>query len=400
MFTATDRILLPTTVTGSWPRPSWFDVNLDGRSVSTAMRDNQYREKFLDATAALVAVQERAGLDILTNGDYHHDDNLGGQSWMLYPPERLGGLDNRRPLQSNADWAYPPGTILNEVMGGWRYPAVLGELHEDVPLELDKVWRVTQGFATAPVKIGTASAQVIGSMLVNQSTHYSDDGMQLAWDLSVLVNEELKRLAAAGCQVIQIEDPMIHLAAASNPPREYMDHMVNCLNREIADLDCEVWIHTCWGNPNMQRVQEDTSYAPSLDDYLYRVNCDVLTLEMRDRGFAEIELLARYKDSGKKLAVGVVSHRGLQVETGEEIAAAVRRCLQYVDADMLVLSTDCGFGRQGFNRVVAAHKAAAIVRGANIVRKELGAQVTEPRHDRRDLQIDAMPEQAGKYSRT
>lgn len=353
------------------------------------MISNKFREQFLDANAALVAAQERAGLDILTNGDYHHDDTLGGQSWILYAPERFANVDTERPVPSTGFLpSYSPGTILNEVIGGWRYPAATGKIDEDVPQEWDKVWRIAQSFATAPVKIGTPSAQMIASFMQNRSGYYDDETMQLTWDTAVLINNELRRLVTAGCKAVQIEDPLIHLSAELGASREYIDFMVNALNKEIEGLECEVWVHTCWGNPNMQRVQDNVSYASTLEDYLYRVNCDVLTLEMQERDYADIELLGRYKDSGKKIAVGAVSHRNLQVETDAEIAENIRNCLKYVDAEKLALSSDCGFGREGFNRRVAEHKAAALVRGANIVRRELGVDVTEPRQSRRELQID------------
>src|SRR6185295_6501369 len=92
MFTATNGIILPTTVTGSWPRPGWFDTGLWGKGLSTRLADVKYREQFTDALSAVIKDQERAGLDILTNGDYHLDPDLGGLSWLLYPFERLGGV--------------------------------------------------------------------------------------------------------------------------------------------------------------------------------------------------------------------------------------------------------------------------------------------------------------------
>src|SRR5687768_820774 len=92
MFTVTDGIVLPTTVTGSWPRPFWYTSNLAGRPASDALADARYREELTDAVAVVLSDQERAGLDILTNGDYHLDADLGGRSWMLYPVERLPGI--------------------------------------------------------------------------------------------------------------------------------------------------------------------------------------------------------------------------------------------------------------------------------------------------------------------
>jgi hypothetical protein len=98
---------------------------------------------------------------------------------------------------------------------------------------------------------------------------------------------------------------------------------------------------------------------------------------MKDRGLAELELLGNWKDkTKKKLAIGVVSHRTLNAETPDEVAADIRKALQYVNVENLLVTSDCGFGRQGANRLVAFYKSAAAAQGANIVRREHGLPVT------------------------
>src|SRR5439155_13491884 len=87
-FTATNDLMLPATVTGSWPRPRWYTQNMWGRPLDTAMMDPWYREQFSDAHAIVVSDQERAGLDILTTGDYHLDEDVAGRSWHHYPLQR------------------------------------------------------------------------------------------------------------------------------------------------------------------------------------------------------------------------------------------------------------------------------------------------------------------------
>ena len=94
MFTATKDLMLPATVTGSWPRPRWYDGGLWGRPLDTALLDVRFREQFLDAHATVIADQERAGLDILTNGDYHLDEDFAGRSWHHYPLQRWNGLEH------------------------------------------------------------------------------------------------------------------------------------------------------------------------------------------------------------------------------------------------------------------------------------------------------------------
>ena len=92
VLTVTRDMILPTTITGSYPRPLWFDRSLDGRSFKSALGDSLFREQYLDAVASIIAEQEAAGLDIVTDGDSRFDLTVGGKSWFFYPIERLGGI--------------------------------------------------------------------------------------------------------------------------------------------------------------------------------------------------------------------------------------------------------------------------------------------------------------------
>ncbi len=393
MFTTTADRLLPTTVTGSWPRPTWFTSGLWGRSLSDALLDISYREQLLDAVSVVVGEQERAGLDVVTNGDFHLDPDLAGLSWMRYPLERITGLDPRETVPATDEQGAPPGTLLGEVTSAWRLPAVTGEIGSGARLELDKLWRIAQSRATRPVRFGIVSTQLLASMLELRTSVYSDDKRALMWDLASAMNTELRKLVAAGCTAIQIEEPLLHFVATSSPrDSQYLDFLIECFNHEISGLEgAEVWIHTCWGNANMQRVLERTSYADVMEVYLDRVAGDVWTVEMKDRGFADLELFRSFRSSlKKKIAVGVVSHRTLQVESPQEVANDIRYALTHIDPEKLVLTSDCGFGRQGSNRLVALYKSAAIVQGANIVRQELGVEAEPVRAADPLLQIDAV----------
>jgi len=174
--------------------------------------------------------------------------------------------------------------------------------------------------------------------------------------------------------------------------------MVECYNREVQGLDdVEIWIHTCWGNPNMQRVIEDTSYKASFELYLHALRGDVWTVEMTDRNFADIELFKNLKGkSPKKICVGAVSHRTLQCDRPEEVAARIRRALDCISPEQLIVSSDCGFGRQGCNREIAFYKASAIAQGCNIVRKELGLQASYIPAADPALQVDIVPKTASR----
>jgi 5-methyltetrahydropteroyltriglutamate--homocysteine methyltransferase len=144
----------------------------------------------------------------------------------------------------------------------------------------------------------------------------------------------------------------------------------------------------------MQMGTETPSYANSVEMYMERLHADVWTIELRDlpdqRGM--LKLLEPYKgQTQKKLAIGVVNHRTLQVETAAEVADLVREALLYIDPENLILSSNCGFGRQGCNRLIAFYKAVATAQGANIVRDELGLEQRYiPAADPR-LQVDVLP---------
>ncbi len=108
------------------------------------MTDIEYREKFLDAVASVLSDQEQAGLDILANGDYHLDENLGGLAWLLYPAERMCGVAHAETYPATEEWSFPAGTILNEVMGGWRYPAVTDKVSRGRSWEFAKISGATR----------------------------------------------------------------------------------------------------------------------------------------------------------------------------------------------------------------------------------------------------------------
>ncbi len=395
MFTVTADLTLPATVTGSWPRPRWFDTSMWGRPLDTCMMDVRFREKFQDALAVVLSEQERAGLDILTHGDFHIDEDYAGRSWHHYPLQRWGGFEGDR-LQSEetrSPWLrYPPGTLLNEIYTGWRWPCVVDKI-EHRPLDYAKIWRMAQVRGDRPVRFGTCCSQVMGLFLDIHTDKYKDN-RQVVWDMAEAMNKELLALRDAGCRCIQIEEPTLHFWANTyGNDHENVKFMLEAFNREVQGLDdVELWIHTCWGNPNMQRVIENDSYAESLELYLNECRGDVWTVEMADRNMREIELFGTLKGSlPKKICIGAVSHRMLQADSPEDVAGRIRTALEYINPEDLIVSSDCGFGRQGCNREIAFYKAVAIAQGCNIVRKELGLETRDIPATNPDLQTDIVP---------
>ena len=366
-----DRPLL-TTITGSLPRPHWFVANLQGRPFSLAMTDIAFREQYTDAVAAYLSDQVRAGLDLLSDGDARCDCDVGGRSWFAYATERHYGLEGHhvgrgRTASSRDKMA---GDIMFEVLETRVLPNVRGDVRRG-PLEYARVWKVAQRLTRKPVKFGAISGQMIATGVHDE--HYGNR-RDLVMALSQAMNEELVELADAGCPVIQVEEPAIHGMVGVDDKEVTGEFLVEAFNREVRGLrgKAEVWCHTCWGNPAAQRTETTRRFYQHALPYFDDLDVDAVTFEAADNGGDEIESFAKGLGPDKKIAIGVVSHRTLQVERPEAVASLIQRALQFMPPERLIVSTDCGFGRQGMSRLHAIYKMVALVRGTNIVRRELG----------------------------
>jgi 5-methyltetrahydropteroyltriglutamate--homocysteine methyltransferase len=371
-----DRPLL-TTITGSLPRPHWFVANLQGRPFSLAMTDIAFREQYTDAVTAYLSDQVRAGLDLLTDGDARCDCDVGGRSWFAYATERLHGLEGhhvgRGRTASSRDKV--AGDIMFEVLETRVLPNVRDGIDRG-PLEYARVWKVAQRLTRKPVKFGAISGQMIATGVHDE--HYGNR-RDLIMALSEVMNEELVELADAGCPVIQVEEPAIHGMVGVDDQEVTGEFLVEAFNREVRGLrgKAEVWCHTCWGNPAAQRTETTRRFYKHALAYFDELDVDAVTFEAADNGGDEIESFAKGLGTDKKIAIGVISHRTLQVERPEAVASLIRRALQYMPPERLIISTDCGFGRQGMSRLHAFYKMVALVRGTNIVRRELGLPATD-----------------------
>ncbi len=102
MLKATAGKVLPTTIIGSLPRPSWYTENLGTKAFVDAMANNKFREQYTDALACYLRDQEVAGLDIVTDGDCRFDQDVGGQTWTSYPPRHMSGFEAEHPKLARA----------------------------------------------------------------------------------------------------------------------------------------------------------------------------------------------------------------------------------------------------------------------------------------------------------
>ena len=372
MLRGTKDLMLPTTITGSLPRPSWYTENLGPRSFLDAMVNNQFREQYVDTVSVYLHEQEMAGLDIVTDGDAHFDSDVGGQSWTNYPPRHMGGFDkNPQPTPAGkGGLMFPPGHILHDYLESRVMPGINGPVSRG-DLQYAAMWKMAQRMTKKPVKFGTIGPELVAFAVQDKYYKSIKDRILAVTDA---LNAELHDLADAGCPVIQFEEPQIHLLAVRN----IVDDVINpafsleVFNRTVKGLRAktEVWCHTCWGNPSQQRMfKEVQSYKNALET-LNKVDADVITFESVSAGGADLEAIGKIITE-KKIAIGVIDHHSLQVERPDEIAEHIRRALKYIPAERLVISSDCGMGREGMSRRHAYYKIVSLVLGTNMVRKEL-----------------------------
>jgi 5-methyltetrahydropteroyltriglutamate--homocysteine methyltransferase len=378
MYKATADIVLPTTIIGSLPRPSWYSENLGIQSFLEAMVNSRYREQYTDAVSVYLRDQEIAGLDICTDGDCRFDQEVGGQSWTSYPPKHMSGFDRDFIALpgSGGGTAFPRGHILHDYVEAKIFPSIVGPVGRG-KLQYTALWKTAQRLTKKPVKFGTITPELLAFAVGDK---YYKSVRERIMALSDAFNEELHALADAGCPVIQLEEPQIHLVAVRGLVDDVInpEFMLQVFNNTVKGLrkKTEVWCHSCWGNPSQQRMfAQVQSYAPALE-VMNRVDADLITFETCSSGGMDLEAIGRHIE-GKKVAIGVIDHHNLQIERPEEVADLIRRALKHIPADRLAICSDCGMGREGMSRRHAAYKMVSMVLGTNMVRKELGVPEAE-----------------------
>jgi 5-methyltetrahydropteroyltriglutamate--homocysteine methyltransferase len=202
-----------------------------------------------------------------------------------------------------------------------------------------------------------------GRLVPNADLGYPD-----RWDLTEallpLVRQELEALVAAGCREISVDEPSMSCYGYREDVRRFVD----LFNRTVETVTgkTRVCMHLCFGNYKARAIGP-RQIAPLFPAFL-DMHCDEMHVEMASREFSELELIAqvaRHRD----VAVGIVDVKSYYIETPEDIAARVRRCLEHVPADRLVLAPDCGLSQTA--RWAARRKLQALCAGAALVRRTL-----------------------------
>jgi 5-methyltetrahydropteroyltriglutamate--homocysteine methyltransferase len=378
MYKASANTMLPTSIIGSLPRPAWYTAVLGSQSFLEAMVNSRYREQYEDAVSVFLRAQETAGLDIVTDGDAHYDEEVAGMSWQSYAPRHMSGFDKSpTPTVYNLGAVgFPRGHILHDSLEARVLPKVVGPIGRG-DLQYAAMWKTAQRLTRKPVKFGTILPELLAATVTDA---YYKDPVERTMALSNALNEELHELADAGCPVIQMEEPQIHMVPARGPTFGKLGpaELVKIFNNTVKGLRAktEIWCHTCWGNPSQQRMFRDVqSYQPTLDS-LNQVDADVLTFETCSSGTGDLKAIGQIIKE-KKIVIGVIDHHTLQVERPDQVADIIRAALKHIPAERLMISSDCGMGREGMSRRHAVYKMVAMVLGTNIVRKELGLPEAE-----------------------
>jgi len=338
---------LRTTVIGSYPFPSWLEL---ASQQLDKFGTNEIAELQDDAVMVAIHDQVEAGLDVITDGEQSRlDFNLSFYGYLQ------GIQPNERPLRMFGPPAHDQRgkhDIVDEITA----PRGLGVVDE-----YERLKRLApKGF--------TLKASVPGpytlSGRVNPNQRYPDR-YAVTEALIPIVRAELEALVNTGCKEITVDEPSMSCYAYKEDTKRFVD----IFNRTVGTTFGKTHLstHLCFGNFKARAVGP-RQYAPMFPDFL-EMKVDEIHLEMASREFAELEIIketAQIKD----VAVGIVDVKSYYIETPEDIAERVRRCLKYAPPERLSFAPDCGLSQTA--RWASRLKLQNMVAGVKIVRKELG----------------------------
>src|SRR3712207_3362193 len=337
---------LPTMIVGSLPQPDWLiDRERLGHQFPPRVRarelwrvEPQYlQEAQDDATLVAVRAQEEAGLDVVTDGEIRRE------SYSNHFATALDGLDLEHP-----------GTVRNRSGIEIPVPRVTGEIRRPSPVQVDDV-RFLRAHTDRATKITVPGPFTMAQQA--QDEHYRDD-RALAMAYAEVVREEIADLFAAGADIVQVDEPW--LQARPEVARRYGAEAVT---RAVADAAGPVHVHLCFGYAAMVSDRPaGYSFLPELAD----TPADAISVETAQSHLDPTQLRPL---RGKGIALGVLDLSTPEVETPEVIADRVRRALDDVDVEKLMLSSDCGL--KYLPREAAAGKMRSLAEAAAVLRTEL-----------------------------
>jgi 5-methyltetrahydropteroyltriglutamate--homocysteine methyltransferase len=338
--------ILPTTLVGSWPQPSWLidrtrlEAHLPVRVTTRELwlvDDEHLDEAQRDAVALAVLEQERLGLDIVTDGEVRRE------SYSNRFATSLDGIDLDRP-----------GQAVDRTGATVPVPRVVGPIRRLRPVEVDVVAQVRR-HTDRPLKVTLPGPFTMGQQA--QDDFYGDDA-ELAMAYAAAVNEEVHDLFAAGADLVQLDEPYVQAR-----PEAARRHAVAAIDRALQGATGTTVLHVCFG------YGRHVADKPSGYDFLGELDaCDADEISI-EAAQPRLDLGVLPDLSTKRVHVGVLDLRDTTVESADVVAGRIRAALQHLPPDRLVIAPDCGC--KYLSRDVAWGKAAAMVAAASQIRGEL-----------------------------
>jgi len=338
-------MLLPTCLVGSYPQPEWL---IDRPKLSKQVPRLRAQDLWLvddgrleaaqdDATLLAIREQERAGLDIITDGEQRRE------SYSNRFATALDGVDIDHP-----------GTVLNRSGKPIPVPRITGKIARRRPVEVRDV-ELLRANTGRKVK-----ATVPGpfTMAMQAQDDFYGDPVAVAMDYAAAVNAEIKDLFAAGADIVQIDEPWMQ-----QHPDKARQYGVQALNRALDGVTGTVAVHLCFGYAAVVH-EKPTGYSFLTE--LDGAKAQQISIEAAQ---PKLDLKVLEKLPSKDIILGVIDLSDMTVETPEIVAVRIRKALPHVPAERIIVAPDCGM--KYLPRAVAFGKMKAMVDGAAIVRREL-----------------------------
>jgi 5-methyltetrahydropteroyltriglutamate--homocysteine methyltransferase len=338
--------LIPTTVVGSYPQPDW----LVDRAMLKAHIVPRTRLKAIwrvpephleqaqdDATVIAIRDMERAGVDIITDGEIRRE------SYSNRFATALDGVDLDNP-----------GTVKTTHGVDTPVPRVVGRIRRTGPVEVRDM-EFLRANTDRRVKITLPGPFTMARQAKND---FYRDPDEMVMDFAVALNEEAHQLQAAGADVIQLDDPWLR-----TDPDAAERIAVKAINRALEGLTVTTAVHLCFGYAAVvNKKPTGYSFLPQLADS----TAQQISIEAAQ---PKLDLGVLAELSAKTIILGVLDLGDQKVETPDEVASRLRSALGYVPAERLIAAPDCGM--KYLSRDVAFGKLQALVKGASILRREL-----------------------------
>jgi 5-methyltetrahydropteroyltriglutamate--homocysteine methyltransferase len=337
--------LLPTTLVGSYPQPEWLiDRARLSKMVPRVRMDDlwladpeQLEAKQDEATLLAIRDQERAGLDIISDGEQRRE------SYSNRFATALEGVDTQNP-----------GTTINRSGKPIPVPRVTARIRRKQPIVLRDL-QFLRANTAKPVKMTVPGPFTMSKQAQNEF-YASEEAMAL--DYAVAVNEEIKDLFKAGADIVQIDEPWMQ-----QHPEAARRYGLAALDRALDGVAGTVAVHLCFGYAAVVH-EKPTGYS-----FLPELEASKAAQISIEAAQPKLDLKVLEKLPSKTIVLGVIDLSDMTIETPETVAARIRKALPYVPPERLVIAPDCGM--KYLPREVAFGKMRAMVAGAAVVRAEL-----------------------------